>query len=239
MTENMETGGESLATRAPVELIRAIEENISSIEPGEKNPKQETEKMEVHHHTHHIVLKNWKIYLWEFIMLFLAVFCGFLAENIREHRIERKREIQYIRTLVADVRADMLNINDRADEYTETIKRIDTILNNFDALTSDFSVVAGRNLFYIIYNHGDFIYTDRTMQQLKYAGGLRLIRASASDSIIAYDTEVKYLFNQADYNTQVYVQLIELSTKMISYKNAIAVNKTTQLDKLETGNAGL
>ena len=28
--------------------------------------------------------KNWKSYFKEFFMLFLAVFCGFLAENYRE-----------------------------------------------------------------------------------------------------------------------------------------------------------
>ena len=42
--------------------------------------------MEVHHHTHlasgktHTARKKWTHYFWEFLMLFLAVFCGFLAE---------------------------------------------------------------------------------------------------------------------------------------------------------------
>ena len=38
--------------------------------------------MEVHAHTH-TERKKWTHYLWEFLMLFLAVFCGFLAENQR------------------------------------------------------------------------------------------------------------------------------------------------------------
>ncbi len=40
--------------------------------------------MEVHAHTH-TARKKWTHYFWEFLMLFLAVFCGFLAENQREH----------------------------------------------------------------------------------------------------------------------------------------------------------
>ena len=40
--------------------------------------------MELHHHAHHEGKKNWKSYFWEFLMLFIAVFCGFLAENLRE-----------------------------------------------------------------------------------------------------------------------------------------------------------
>ena len=35
--------------------------------------------MEVHAHTH-TARKKWTHCFWEFIMLFLAVFCGFLAE---------------------------------------------------------------------------------------------------------------------------------------------------------------
>jgi hypothetical protein len=57
------------------------------------NPNQETENMEVHKHPHHVThKKKWGEYFLEFLMLFLAVFLGFLAENIREHKVERERE---------------------------------------------------------------------------------------------------------------------------------------------------
>ena len=45
--------------------------------------------MEVHTHTH-TARKKWTHYLWEFLMLFLAVFAGFLAENQREHIVEHQ-----------------------------------------------------------------------------------------------------------------------------------------------------
>jgi hypothetical protein len=46
--------------------------------------------MEVHHHAH-TPGKKWTHYLWEFLMLFLAVFCGFLAEYQLEHKLEKDR----------------------------------------------------------------------------------------------------------------------------------------------------
>ena len=46
--------------------------------------------MEVHHHSH-TSRKRWSHYFWEFLMLFLAVFCGFLAEYQLEHKIEKDR----------------------------------------------------------------------------------------------------------------------------------------------------
>src|SRR5258705_4981767 len=68
--------------------------------------------MEVHAHTHS-PRKKWTHYFWEFLMLFLAVFCGFLAENQREHMIEHQREKQYMRSLLEDLQTD-----------TATIKRV-------------------------------------------------------------------------------------------------------------------
>ncbi len=61
--------------------------------------------MEVHAHTH-TSRKKWTHYFWEFLMLFLAVFCGFLAENQREHFVEHQREKKYARQLISDLRAD-------------------------------------------------------------------------------------------------------------------------------------
>src|SRR6188768_3713866 len=66
--------------------------------------------MEVHHHAH-TQRKKWTHYLWEFLMLFLAVFCGFLAENQREHYIEHQREKQYMQSLLEDLQTDTATIN--------------------------------------------------------------------------------------------------------------------------------
>ncbi len=54
--------------------------------------------MEVHHHPH-TSRKKWTHYFWEFLMLFLAVFCGFLAEYQLEHKIEKDREKQFMKII--------------------------------------------------------------------------------------------------------------------------------------------
>ena len=66
--------------------------------------------MEVHHHSH-TPRKNWTHYFWEFLMLFLAVFAGFLAENEREHFIEHKREKKLIKEMVEDLKKDTVYLN--------------------------------------------------------------------------------------------------------------------------------
>jgi len=54
-----------------------------------------TENMEVHHHPH-VEKKNFKEYLLEGLMIFLAVTMGFFAENVREHFDEQKTAKLYL-----------------------------------------------------------------------------------------------------------------------------------------------
>ena len=61
--------------------------------------------MEVHAHAH-TPRKKWTHYFWEFLMLFLAVFCGFLAEYQLEHKIEKEKGKQYIRSFYHDLKTD-------------------------------------------------------------------------------------------------------------------------------------
>jgi len=72
----------------PVNIPKEI---ISTLSTTVIKPNQETENMEVHKHPHHVAhKKKWGEYLLEFFMLFLAVFLGFVAENVRETTVERE-----------------------------------------------------------------------------------------------------------------------------------------------------
>ena len=87
------------------------------------NSNQETKNMEVHHHAHDPSAphhkKNWKSYFWEFLMLFLAVFCGFLAEYQLEHKIERDRASELAESFYAELKVDSAAVK-RAILFIET-----------------------------------------------------------------------------------------------------------------------
>lgn len=154
--------------------------------------------MEVHAHTH-TARKKWTHYLWEFLMLFLAVFCGFLAENFREHQIEHKREKAYIVSLIKDVELDTASLNSTYNVRKQYINYFDSLVfllrHNDNSKLNDiyfYSRFLGRI--------NEFKYHDRTIQQLKSSGSLRLIRnKEAADSITIYDNEaVRLILNQQD-----------------------------------------
>lgn len=66
--------------------------------------------MEVHHQAH-TSRRKWTHYFWEFLMLFLAVFCGFIAENQREHIVEGLSAKEFSKSLVKDLQNDTTAIH--------------------------------------------------------------------------------------------------------------------------------
>ena len=83
--------------------------------------------MEVHHHSH-TTRKKWAHYFWEFLMLFLAVFCGFLAEYQLEHKIEKDRERQYMVTMIEDLRSDSTMLESNIRKRTSRINMMDSLV---------------------------------------------------------------------------------------------------------------
>jgi hypothetical protein len=168
------------------------------IETDTINIIQETENMEVHHHAHHgHEKKTWKNYFWEFLMLFLAVFCGFLAELQLEHTIEHSREKEFIVSMIKELENDDKQIN-------EVLK--DTIRNNkLDSLAIYLvnldNNVNNVNRAYILKNnitsYYPMIFNRSTISQLKNGGNMRLIRnRKVVDSINLIDNLIDVMVGQ-------------------------------------------
>ena len=144
--------------------------------------------MEVHHHAH-TARKKWTHYFWEFLMLFLAVFCGFLAEYQLEHIIENQREKKYMHSLLGDLAADTTTINAAYPRKQRRIDAIDSVFTFF-LKNPGIKTIKGKLFRTIRRTNYDarFTRTNITFNQLKNAGGMRLIRNKAvADSILKYD----------------------------------------------------
>ena len=83
--------------------------------------------MEVHAHSH-TPRKKWTHYFWEFLMLFLSVFCGFLAENEREHYVERTRAKEYAGLLYQDLKNDSVYFNEVLTNQVSMLQHADSLL---------------------------------------------------------------------------------------------------------------
>lgn len=179
--------------------------------------------------------KKFKEYFIEFLMLFLAVTLGFFAESYREGLVERSNEKEYIKSMIEDAQTDIENFDQAITLNEMRISKLDSIMKlsyNYHIDGSD------DEIFYMVFRkclrHPDFVSpTERTMMQLKNAGGMRLIQnKTASESIIQYDDFAKKLDDQKFAYEQGLTNLISESMNLINYNYYNlddAKNKNTQI----------
>ena len=177
------------------------------------NTNQETENMEVHHHAHDPAAphhkKNWKSYFWEFLMLFLAVFCGFLAEYQLEHVIEHQREKKFAALLFTDLKSDTAGFNKLDSSMLKAItkyrSRIAILKNSKKLADSSFAIIASE-----LWAGFEIQYTSTTFNQMKTSGSLRYI---PNDSLIAklstyYDRTIPNISKKFDFiNEKLHTQI--------------------------------
>ena len=153
--------------------------------------------MEVHAHSH-TARKKWTHYLWEFLMLFLAVFCGFLAENVREHSVEKDREKAYMKNMLEDLKSDTMAYKKYARDKVFVYDVIDSLV--YLLKNPERKIHTGRIYFLarILTIRTDLLYTyERTYDQMKSSGLLRLIHnQKVSDSVSYYYNSLKQISEQ-------------------------------------------
>jgi hypothetical protein len=190
-------------------------------------PPQNKEDMEVHHHRAP-AKGSWKKYVFEFFMLFLAVFCGFMAEWQLEHAIERQREKQFIRSLAEDLKRDTaeaaayIRFNETTLRYCDSLQ--DCLLRPDLPQQSNAFYNYSRELARLArYNP-----TDRTLQQLKNAGNMRLIRKwDVSNAITEYDSKTRLL---TELDGQLNAQKTKYRDRLIEFLDLSSYDRTNKPD---------
>ena len=152
--------------------------------------------MEVHAHSH-TPRKKWTHYFWEFLMLFLAVFCGFLAENKREHIVEHKRAKVYAANLYEELKMDTASFRIIIDRNNDIIGKLDSFCL-FGTEKERYSVTNGMLYYYSQFTTSVefFASNNITIEQLKGSGNLRTMPDEIAQKISSYSKKLSTLENE-------------------------------------------
>jgi len=158
--------------------------------------------MEVHAHSH-TARKKWTHYFWEFLMLFLAVFCGFLAENLREHQIEHKRTVHYADQFINEIELDTAQISEGVSFVNGKKKEVDSLIRALNNQSWKDIYFWGLHIeeYYVAKFHS------ASFEQIKYAGYLRNFKneelvnsiqdyINYRDNVEIVQTELAAFYNQ-------------------------------------------
>jgi hypothetical protein len=194
--------------------------------------------MEVHHHTHPAHgKKSWREYFWEFFMLFLAVFCGFLAEIQVEHYVDHQRERKFMESIKEELQIDTANFNNSKHKILIMRPLLDSMYQNVknpaaygNSLNPKWNVPINETS---VTN----LPVMSTILQIKNSGNLRLIKSQAVlKALIQYETIVNIRFAEikatvrdaqeivyecedrfcdyADFNSSLNKNIVEMRSKL-------------------------
>ena len=146
--------------------------------------------MEVHHHPH-AEGKRLKHYFLEFLMIFLAVTLGFIAENIREHIVEHKTSEILAASMLGDIKKDTASLHQSIVWSNKKLEAVDSILFMIHKPRTTWNDTNFYKNMAIIFSSFPFASTDGTYTQMKYSGTLRYFEQALVNLMNAYDVQLK------------------------------------------------
>jgi hypothetical protein len=199
-------------------------------------PGQKSSNMEVYHPRKMHKKKNLKDYIFEFIMLFIAISCGFLTENLRENMSEHHKEKEYIVGLIGDIKEDTTTIRSFLSANKMQIIGIDSLMNLLEKPLSGiqynkFIELTAKYL----NNYNGFTPHDLTMTQMKNSAELRLIKNNfISNKIVNYYLTIDYFH---ELNVKMNYRYIEdtykLELQFLDFSPKMNNKKLTGTDKVK------
>jgi len=154
--------------------------------------------MEVHHPHNTGHKKRWTGYLLEFLMLFLAVYLGFIAENLREHRVEKARAREFSKSLVQDLENDVVEINWQIKLTRNYLSVADSILELGKRKLEGRNAAAFSFYTRFVYWTGPVNWHRATFEQIKNSGSLRYFRNTILSKLMKYDAAINDIQSEFD-----------------------------------------
>jgi hypothetical protein len=188
--------------------------------------------MEVHAHSH-TERKRWTHYFWEFIMLFLAVFCGFLAEYKLEHTIDKEKANQYVKTYRGELLQHQNVYADYKKRYQLKIVTNDSMKNIIFRHEENEKLETVKRLLVPCLTLIDIPFSTASYDQLVSSGSLRYLNNLAlRDSMSAYRSLIDLT---KAYNDRIIQSLLYFTfevSRIQDLHDVISTDTTTSYDQV-------
>ncbi|MFO0330253.1 MAG: hypothetical protein ACK514_02800 [Bacteroidota bacterium] len=157
--------------------------------------------------------KNWRKYTFEFLLLFLAVFLGFVADNIREEYSERQQAKELTKNFYDELKSDSVVVASKVAGRIKKEKAIEYMVSFFqDSSLNSGSKALAINFLWATSVRTPVIFTPRTvvLEQLKSSGSLRYFKSGELQKLVGdLSVAIGYLHERQQFEASVYEKFIE------------------------------
>jgi hypothetical protein len=158
-------------------------------------------------------LKNWKKYAFEFIMIFFAVFLGFLAENARENYADTQHANELAMSFYQELYNDSIAVASKVQGRLKKEQAVIYMVDFFrDSSLTSSSKALSLNFIWGMTARTPIIFTPRTvvLEQLKSSGSLRYFKNKELQTLIGdLSVAIDYIKARQDYENSIFYTYIE------------------------------
>lgn len=152
-------------------------------------------------------------YLFEFVLLFLAVFLGFLADNYREEYSERQQANELAKLFYDELKSDSAVAVSKAANRIKKERAIEYMISFFkDSSLTATSKSLSIQFLWATTARTPIIFTPRTvvLDQLKSSGSLRYFKSKELQRLVGdLSVAISYLLERQALEATVYHEYIE------------------------------
>ncbi len=156
---------------------------------------------------------NLNKYLFEFSLLFLAVFLGFFADSLREENAEKQLAYELAKSFYEELKNDSITVMSKIEGRIKKEKAIDymvTFLKDSSLQTSSKGLAI--NFLWATTARTPIIFTPRTVifEQLKSSGSLRYFKNQRLQQLVGdLSVSIEYILERQELEAAVYKEYIE------------------------------
>jgi hypothetical protein len=157
--------------------------------------------------------KSWKKYAFEFFMLFLAVFMGFVAENMREDFVEKQQAKELAKSFYEELRNDSITAAQKIVARLKKEQSLTYMIDFFrDSTLTSHSKQLSINFLYGIAARTPAIFTPRTviLDQLRSSGSLRYLKNNQLQKLVGdLSVAIDYIQVRQSYENEIFYRHVE------------------------------
>jgi hypothetical protein len=155
----------------------------------------------------------WTKYIFEFVLIFLAVFLGFLADNFRDEYLEKQEANKLAKSFYEELRSDSVAVASRVEGRIRKEQAIDYLVSFLkDSSLSTESKALSINFLWATTVRTPTIFTTRTvvLEQLKSSGSIRYFKSDYLQKLVGdLSVAIDYINERQALEASVYKEYIE------------------------------
>lgn len=157
--------------------------------------------------------RNFNKYLFEFTLLFLAVFLGFFADSLREENSEKKLAYELAKSFYEELKNDSVTALSKIDGRIKKERAIEYMIAFLkDSSLQTTSKSLSINLLWATTVRTPVIFTPRTVifEQLKSSGSMRYFKNQRLQQLVGdLSVSIEYINERQELEAAVYKDYIE------------------------------